>query len=133
MWSRNLFRKGTLFIQNGLWNEDVQQYLALTVLECPNFKTSSTPPPNRSVYISSLDQSFNDVVCMDHMVLEYLTLCHATDVATRFSATHVVTSTNLIEAIFAFELLRVSQFWPPDVIHADGAFQTDLFKPLLKR
>lgn len=70
---------------------------------------------------------------MDHFFLDDVTLFHMMDVASRFSVAHAVITTSLDEAIYAFEALRISQFWPPNSVHADGAFHHDSFKALLNK
>lgn len=50
------------------------------------------------------------------------------DLVSRYSSAHVVTSINLKEAVIAFEAPWVSQFWYPDSIRADKAFQVGTFK-----
>lgn len=120
----------TLLSRNGLWNEYVLQYLAAVVAECRDCKAASSPSPNRRVLISSFDWSFNDVVGLAHFHLGNMTLFHGIYVATRFIAAHVVLSTAMNSAIYDFELIWISQFWLPGAVHADGAFQTEPFKPL---
>ena len=100
----------TLLVRNKLWNEHVQKYLTTIVTECSDCSKSSTPPPNRRVSLSSLDRNFNDVVCLDHFYLDEMVIFHAMDTASRFSAGHVVSSTSLEEAVYAFEISWLSQF-----------------------
>lgn len=54
-------------------------------------------------------------------------------VASWYSAAHVVTSTATNEAIYAFELIWISQFWPPDAVHADGVFHNEAFQSFLAK
>lgn len=61
--------------------------------QCTDCQASATPPPNRRENISSLNKSFNDVVYIDHFHMEDVILFHLMDVASRYSAVHVVTST----------------------------------------
>eukprot|EP00737_Agarophyton_chilense_P004521 gb/GEZJ01005755.1/.p1 GENE.gb/GEZJ01005755.1/~~gb/GEZJ01005755.1/.p1 ORF type:complete len:279 (-),score=33.01 gb/GEZJ01005755.1/:824-1660(-) len=58
---------------------------------------------------------------------------HLMDLITRYSSALVVTSTSLTEAIFAFEASWLSQFWYPDSIRADKAFQVGSFKRYAKK
>lgn len=112
----------TFLCRSRLWNENVHQYLSTTISHWINCKASSTPLPNHRISLSSLHRPFNKIVCLDHFYLEYVTSFHEMDVPIRFSAAHVVSSTNIAEAIYAFELIWVSQFWPREFIDADGAF-----------
>lgn len=121
----------TLLMINCLWNDHVQQYLASTVAECRDCKASSAPPPNRGVLLSPLDRFFNDLVCIDRFHLENVTLLHVMDVSTRFSAAHAVTSTSIEGAIYAFEMMWFSHFWPPGAVNADSAFQKEPFDNFL--
>lgn len=70
--------------------------------------------------MSSLDNAFNDIVCLDHFRLEDLTLFHIMDVATRYSSRMLCRRSQLV---------RLNM----DALHSDGASQTDVFKPFLNR
>lgn len=111
-----------LFIRNKLWSNEVQRYLSHIVSTCTSCKASSTPPPNRRVSLMSLKRQLNEVVCIDHMHLDSVTLFHAMDSAMRLSYAHVVSSAGLSEAVVAFESCWLQQFWPPSAVHADDAF-----------
>lgn len=50
-----------------------------------------------------------------------------------FSATHVVQSSGLEEAVFAFGSWWLSQFWLPDSVHADTAFFKSKFENMSKK
>ena len=122
----------TLLMRNGLWTNQVQHYLVHVVSSCTSCKASATPPPNRQVSLASLNRQLNEVVCVDHFHLDDVTLFHCMDTATRFSAAYVVDSTALDEAVIGFETCWLSQFWPPDAIHADSAFCKGEFAEMLK-
>lgn len=115
----------TLLARNGLWSEQVQSYLDSIFRPCSDCKASSTPSPNRGISITSPNLSFNETLCMDHFFLDAITLFHTMAVAMRFSAAQVVSTTSSEEAMYAFELICISKFWPPEHITADGFFQTD--------
>lgn len=93
----------TLLTRNNLWSPAVQHYLDQIISNFLSCKASATPPPDRRVSLSSLSRELNDVVCIDHMHLENMTLFHAMETATIYSAAHVVQSTNLEEAFLGFE------------------------------
>lgn len=42
---------------------------------------SETAPPNRRMYLASLNREFNDVICIDHKCLDTVTIFHMMDVA----------------------------------------------------
>lgn len=50
-------------------------------------------------------------------------MLHVMDVASRFSAPHIVASTAILKPVYVFELLWKFQFRPLDAVHADDAFQ----------
>lgn len=135
---RHVFRHATfsdmrtLLIRNNLWNDQVQHYLASVVTSCTSCKASSTPPPNRRVSLSSLNRQINEVVCVDHFHLDSVTLLHAMDTATRYSAAFVVESTSLHEAVLGFESCWLSPFWPTTAVHVDSAFWKGSFLDMLK-
>lgn len=70
---------------------------------------------------------------MDHMFLEKVTVFHVMDVATRFSVGAVVDSTSMENVIFHMKSLWFAQFWPPNYIHVDGAFQNDIMETFVSR
>ena len=117
-----------LLERNGLWNDAVASYLKELVNGCTACRSTSVPHPSRKVSISSLSKNFNEVLCIDHLYLDESLVMHCMDLVSRYSSAHVVTSTNLKEAIIAFEASWVSQFWYPDSIRADKAFQVGEFK-----
>lgn len=118
----------TFLACSSLWNEQGQSYLVSNVGQCDDCKASSSLP-NRA--FRSHYWTYNLVgLCMDTS-LRGVTLCHAMHVATRCSAAHVVSTYTIEDAIYAFRLIWISQFWPPEHIHADGTLQTDALTPLL--
>lgn len=70
---------------------------------------------------------------MDHMFLDKVTVFHMTDVATRFSVGAVVENTSMENVIDHIENLWFAQFWPPNYVHADGAFQNEIMDIFLSR
>lgn len=123
----------TLIQRTNLWNGQTENYLLNVVSKCPDCNASSTPPPNRRVSLASLNREFNDVVCMNHMFLDKVTLFDMMNVATRFPVGAVVGSTSMENVIYHKENLWFSQFWPSNFIHADGAFQNEIMKTFLYR
>lgn len=123
----------TLLERNKPWDENTQKYLFQLVSNCMHCSATSTPPPNRRVFLASLSREINEVLCIDHFFLDSLTVFHCMDVATHFSAGSIVESTSMESAIHSIELIWFSQFWTPSFFQADGTFQNDQFKPFLKR
>lgn len=50
-----------------MWSDAVKRYLSQTIDQCRACCAIAPPQPNRKESISSLFQSFNDVVCIDHL------------------------------------------------------------------
>lgn len=117
-----------LLERNGLWNETIASYIAKTMEECTACRCTSPPMPSRKVSISSLSKSFNEVLCVDHFNLDDVLMAHFMDLISRYSAAYIVSSTNLYDAVLGFEAAWVGQFWYPDSIQADKAFQVGDFK-----
>lgn len=113
------FNLQTLLYRTGLWNNNIQKYLASTVEQCLDCKFSSIPPHNRWVSIFSFDRAFNDVARIDHFYLEDVTLFYVMNVDGRYSSTHIVSPTFIRQGIFTFELVWISLFWPSDTWHAN--------------
>lgn len=86
-----------------------------------------------NVYPVFRDRAFNKTVCIKLLHLEDVTLFYVMDTTARYSAAHVVSSTAIQEAIYAFELNSVPQFWPPNAVHVDRVFQTEAFQPSISK
>lgn len=52
-------------------------------------------PPNWRVSISSVDESFNEIISVGHLNFENVTFFHSIDQATQFSGAHVIQSTSV--------------------------------------
>lgn len=77
---------------------------------------------NRPLSLGVLKRNFDDVVLLDHFLLESFTFFHVKDSKTSFLAVSPVTFTSLAEDVRSFELLRVSAFWLPEQVRGDQAF-----------
>jgi len=121
----------TLLQRNDLYDDNAAEYLAQVLDECTSCKVTSQPKPNRKVSLSSLSKEFNKEVCIDHLYLGDSIVFHAMDSATRYSAGCCVIDTNMEHSIEAFESQWISQFWYPQVVIADPAFNNTLFKKYL--
>lgn len=98
----------TLLMRNTLWNYDFQQYPVSTVANCRDCRASPAPPLNHHVSLSALVRSSTDIWCVHHYHLEDATLFHSIIVTTSFDKALVATSTSVVDAIYAFELIRFS-------------------------
>lgn len=117
-----------LLERNHLWNDSVASYIARTMEECTGCRCTAPALPSRKVSISSLSKNFNEIVCVDHLYLEEVLMAHYMDLVSRYSAAYIVSSTQLNEAVLGFEAAWVGQFWYPDSIQVDKAFQVGEFK-----
>jgi len=79
-----------------------------------------------------LNRAFNTVVCIDHFHLGNMRVFHLMDSVTRYSAGAVVKDTSMISAIEVMEGHWISQFWEPEEVQFDQAFNNDPFKEYLK-
>lgn len=64
----------SLLYRNILWTPTVMKYLTEIINQCTDCIATSVPPPSQGVAISSINRSFNKVVCLDHIHLEDLQL-----------------------------------------------------------
>lgn len=55
------------------------------------------------------------------------------DVGTRFSVCTVVASTSMENVIYNLENIWFSQFWTPNAIHVDGAFQNEIMENFISQ
>jgi len=117
-----------LLQRNDIWNESVQDYLAMILERCTSCKTTSLPKQTRKVSLSSLNRSFKDLVCVDHMYLEDNCVLHIMDATTRYSAGLRVLNTGMDAAISTFESQWISPFWIPEALLCDLAFDNQKFR-----
>ena len=116
-----------LLQRNDIWNDHIEDYVHRLIEGCHKCQSTAPPQPPRKVSISSLSKGLNNLVCVDHFFLNGITIFHAMDTVTRFSAAQVVSSTSLEEAVLAFETCWVAQFGYPDAIQGDDAFMKGAF------
>jgi len=88
--------------------------------------TTSLPKQTRKVSLSSLNRSFKDLVCVDHMYLEDNCVLHIMDATTRYSAGLRVLNTGMDAAISTFESQWISPFWIPEFRHYINAIGCEL-------
>lgn len=110
----------------------MHHYLVRIVSSCSSSKASATLPPNFRVSIAALNRQINDVMCFEHMHLEVVRLFHEMNTATCFSAAHVLESTRLEEAVFAFESCWIFQFWLLCSVHTNSALCKGVFTDMLE-
>lgn len=120
-----------LLQRNNLWNDEVMKYLARTIESCSSCHNTALPKPTRKVSLSTMSREFNDTVCVDHLHIDDMRILHIMDSATRYSAGAVVQTTNMEDAIIAFDSHWVSQFWTPENVLYDPAFHNEEFKSYL--
>ena len=114
-----------------MWTAEVEKYLHRIISSCSDCAKTCEPKQVRKVSISSINRSFNDIVCIDHFHLGNLRMCHIVDASTRYSAGIVVPDTGMQTAIEAFDLLWISLFWAPISIQFDQAFDKKEFNEFL--
>lgn len=118
----------TLLMRSNLWNAKVRHYLETVVAQSLSCSASTNPPPNHKVSLASLNASFNDVICTDHIHIGSVTLLHAEDLATRVPAASAVQSVSLDDSIASLESCWMAPFWPPTSLLCDGVFQKNVFR-----
>lgn len=117
-----------LLQRNGIWNNAIQHYLSTTVSKCKDCIASSVPPPARKVSLATLSRRFNEVVAVDHFYLDSIRVLHFMDTVSRYSACYICKTANMEEAILGMQTCWLNQFWPPEQIHGDQAFNTRSFR-----
>lgn len=120
-----------LLQRNGLWSDEAMKYLARVIETCAGCSHTSDPQNARKVSIRSLNRSFNQVVCIDHLHLSDMRVCHVMDATTRYSVGSVVPDVGIDNAILTLEAHWISPFWAPESIQCDQAFDNSKFKSYL--
>lgn len=78
------YRDFKTLIRSNLWNENVQNDRARLIEECDYCYSQSIAQPYRRVPLESLNREFNDVVTLEHLNLDCVTLSHAMYATTTF-------------------------------------------------
>lgn len=117
----------TLLARNDLWNDNAQDYLKQIMSICRGCRSMTLPQPSRKVSLRSLDRTFNQVICIDHMYLGDQCTVHVMDTKTRFSTGVICNDTSLAKAVYAFQGCWLTPFWSPEAIRGDEAFNQKLF------
>ena len=94
-----------LLERNKMWNNAVPKYVGDLIENCSACQFTAPSQLDRKVSISSLSKRFNKALCVDHFYLEEVLMLHCMDLITRFSTVQIVSSTNLEEAVIAFDAL----------------------------
>lgn len=117
----------TLLIRNKLWSDEEPDYLKQTIAACRGRHSTALPQPSRNVSPKSLNQTFNDVLCIDHTYLGDQCIVHIMYSKTYFSA-DVISNDNLLpNAIYALRIGWRIPFMTPSVIRRDDAFNLSTF------
>lgn len=81
--------------------------------------------------LSALIYQLTEVLCVDYINLNGVTLFYVMDMAIRYYAPYFVQSTNLAEVLLAFESCWLSQFWSPSAVHAKTTFWKEEYDMLM--
>ena len=92
-----------LLERNGIWNDDCYKYLGHVLDSCQSCHETKLPQKARTVSLNNLSRGFNELVFVDHFVLDDLDIFHAMDAKTRYSAASVVDSYSMKDPVNAME------------------------------
>lgn len=113
--------------RNNILTDTCASYLTKLLQGCSHCHVIDVPTGSRVVSLANVSRSFNEVVCVDHFFPENLVVFNVMDARNRYFVGCIVSSTNMSEAVAAFESLWVSQFWPPGSLQDDQFFDTKEF------
>lgn len=119
----------TLLERIELISEDDAKYLADVKSLCTKCQSTAKPKPSRIVSLSSLNRSFNDVVCMYHFFLDGLSF-FAMDATTRYSVALICRNTLAETASHAIGTFWLGPFRPLAKIRGDDALRNNPFLTL---
>ena len=68
-----------LLQRNKMWSAEVEKYLNFVVCSCTDCAKTHEPKQACNVSFSSINRSFNKVVCIDHFHPGKLRICHVMD------------------------------------------------------
>lgn len=100
-----------LLQRNDLWSSDVNRYLYEIIAKCPGCRATSLPQPSPKVSLRSLNRTFNQCVCVDHMFLANYRILHIMDTKTRFSAGMICNDMSLETSAYAVAACWLTKFW----------------------
>lgn len=70
-------------------------------------------------------------MCIDHLHLDDMRVCHLMDATTRYSLGSVVPDDGMEQSVLVLEANWISPFWEPASIQFDQAFNNQKFKEYL--
>lgn len=111
-----------LLERNKLWYPAASQYLKPIIDKCESCLTAFDPFPSQRVSITSLNRSFNEIVCLDQFFLDDIRLFPAMDTVSRYSTCQITPTASRTDSIIAFEASWLSQFCNPQFLQSDSAF-----------
>lgn len=121
-----------LLERNNLWNSTIANYVSRIVSECRECRSTAPPIPSRKDSISTMTMNFNEVVCVDHLILDEIHLLHCMDTVSRYSTAFIVGSANMYDAIFALQASWISTILYLDHLLVDKAFKNNKFQKYLE-
>lgn len=98
---------------------------------CRDCDVVQSPTGSRKVSLRSMSRGFNGIVCIDHFSPDNKDVLHMMDSQTRYSLGSLTKSTSMSDAILMLDSLWLSEFWPPDFVQGDKAFDNSGFKDYL--
>lgn len=111
----------------------MNHYLTEIISKCPHCVATSAPAPDRKVSLKTMTREFNDTVCVDHIYLQELRLCHVIHTVSRYSAVHVTPTPNMFDSIIGFQAYWRNQLWPSATIRIDLAFDNTELKSFCRQ
>lgn len=117
--------------RNGIWNDGVRKYLTEMLEKCQSRKTTSLPKQTRKFSLRSVNRSFNQDVCVNHIFFDETCVFHVMDLSSHNSAEMGLPNTGMKWAVLVFGVLWVSSFWSSDTAIGDKTFKSEQFTDYL--
>ncbi len=121
----------TLLQRNQIWDESVEAYLRDVISRCGPCRPAIPTKPMRKVSISGSTNPFNTTVQVGHLFLDGKPILHIMEHPHRYSIGIPVESTSVNTAIELIESRWLAEFWAPQYLKFDRAFDCIEFRKFL--
>lgn len=101
-----------LIERNKLLSPDVEKYLTHIMSWFSGCRSTTEPQRSRNVSLSSMNRDFNEVLCVDHVLLDKIKVFHVMDAKTCYSAGTVCDDLIIKSSILPFISCRLNLFGP---------------------
>lgn len=99
---------------------------------CAACHSATKPQRSRKDSLVKLSGNFNDIICIDHVLLHGLQVLQVMHTSTRYLVGTVVSALSVLGSIAALEVVWFLPFWPVLFLYGDYAFANAEFRQFVE-